>query len=70
MDELLEFLKNNPIFYLATNDIGQPRVRPFGFHMIYDGKFYMVSANVKKYINSLKKTQKSSSAQWLQIHIS
>ena len=58
MDELLEFLKNNPIFYLATNDNGQPRVRPFGFHMIYDGKFYMVSANVKKVYKQLKENSK------------
>ena len=43
MDELLKFLEKNPVFYLATDDNGQPRVRPFGFHMIFDGKFYTVS---------------------------
>lgn len=58
MDELLEFLKKNPVFFLATNDNGQPRVRPFGFHMIFDGKFYMVTANVKKVYNQIKNNLK------------
>lgn len=48
MEELLAFLEKNPVFYLATDDNGQPRVRPFGFHMIFDGKFYMVSGIPKK----------------------
>ena len=54
MDELLEFLKKNPVFFLATDDNGHPRVLPFGFHMIFDGKFYMVTANVKKVYNQIK----------------
>ncbi|MCD8036098.1 MAG: pyridoxamine 5'-phosphate oxidase family protein [Clostridiales bacterium] len=58
MDELLEFLQKNPIFYLATNDDGQPRVRPFGFHMIFDDKFYMVTALPKKVCKQLQKNPK------------
>ena len=58
MDELLEFLKKKPVFFLATDDNGQPRVRPFGFHMIFDGKFYMVTANVKKVYNQIKNNPK------------
>ena len=58
MEELLEFLKKNPVFFLATDDNGQPRVRPFGFHMIFDGKFYMVTANVKKVYNQIKNNPK------------
>ena len=30
MDEVYKFLKENPIFYVATMDGDQPRVRPFG----------------------------------------
>ena len=48
MDELLQFLEKNPVFYLATEDNGQPRVRPFGFHSIFHDKFYMVTALPKK----------------------
>ncbi len=58
MDELLEFLQKNPIFYLATDDDGQPRVRPFGFHMVFDDKFYMVTALPKKVCKQLQKNPK------------
>lgn len=58
MDELLKFLEKNPVFYLATDDDGQPRVRPFGFHMIFDGKFYMVTALPKKVCKQMEKNPK------------
>ena len=58
MEEMLEFLKNNPMFYIATDDNGQPRVRPFGFHMIFDGKFYMVTAKNKNVYKQLKANPK------------
>lgn len=37
MDELMLFLKDNPVFYLATVDGYLPRVRPLGFAMWYNG---------------------------------
>ena len=55
MEELLKFLEKNPVFYLATDDEGQPRVRPFGFHMVFDGKFYMVTALPKKVCKQMEK---------------
>ena len=58
MEELLKFLEKNPIFYLATDDDGQPRVRPFGFHMIFDDKFYMVTALPKKVCKQMEKNPK------------
>ncbi len=58
MDELLKFLEKNPVFYLATDDNGQPRVRPFGFHMIYNDKFYMVTALPKKVCKQMEKNPK------------
>lgn len=57
MEELLKFLEKNPVFYLATDDEGQPRVRPFGFHMVFDGKFYMVTALPKKVCKQMEKTR-------------
>ena len=36
-EEILEFLKENPTFYLATVDGYLPRVRPIGFAMWYNG---------------------------------
>ena len=58
MDELLKFLEKNPVFYLATDDDGQPRVRPFGFHMIFNDKFYMVTALPKKVCKQMEKNPK------------
>ena len=55
MEELLKFLEKNPIFYLATDDDGQPRVRPFGFHMMFEDKFYMVTALPKKVCKQMEK---------------
>ena len=55
MDELLKFLEKNPVFYLATDDNGQPRVRPFGFHMVFEGRFYMVTALPKKVCKQIEK---------------
>ncbi len=51
-------MEKNPVFYLATDDDGQPRVRPFGFHMIFDDKFYMVTALPKKVCKQMEKNPK------------
>lgn len=40
MDRIIEFLKNNKVFYFASVDEDKPRVRPFGFFMEYEGKLY------------------------------
>ena len=36
-EEIMNFLKENPTFYLATVDGYLPRVRPLGFAMWYKG---------------------------------
>ena len=36
-NEIMQFLKDNPVFYLATVDGYLPRVRPLGFAMWYNG---------------------------------
>ena len=38
MDEVLAYLRANGVFYLATIDGTVPRIRPFGFVMIYKDK--------------------------------
>lgn len=40
MGKILKFLSDNPVFYFASVDGDKPRVRPFGFHMEYEGKLY------------------------------
>lgn len=39
MEELME--KVSGIFYFATTEHGQPRVRPFGFAMVFENKLYL-----------------------------
>jgi uncharacterized pyridoxamine 5'-phosphate oxidase family protein len=38
MEKVLEFLKENRVFFYTTVDGDKPRVRPFGFFMVFDGK--------------------------------
>ncbi len=39
MDELRD--KIGGMFYFATVEDGQPRVRPFGFSMVFEGRLYL-----------------------------
>ncbi len=47
MEEVYKFLKENPVFYLATIDGDRPRVRPFGVVAIFEGRLYIQTGNVK-----------------------
>ena len=47
MQEVYEFLKAAGTYYLATDEDGQPRVRPFGTVNIFDGKLYIQTGKVK-----------------------
>lgn len=53
MKEVLAFLQDNSIFYLATVEQGRPRVRPFGFAMEYEGKLYFSTSNRKQVCRQL-----------------
>ena len=41
MNTVNEFLKQAGVYYLATVEGDQPRVRPFGTVNIFDGKLYI-----------------------------
>ena len=47
MEEVYEFLKKSGIYYLATVEGDQPRVRPFGTVDIFDNKLYIQTGKVK-----------------------
>lgn len=47
MKEVLDYLKACGTFYLATNEEGQPRVRPFGAVCEFEGKLYITTNNKK-----------------------
>ena len=47
MEKVAQFLKDAGVYYLATVDGDQPRVRPFGTAHIFDGKLYIQTGKVK-----------------------
>ncbi len=47
MDKICNFLKEAGVYYLATMDGDQPRVRPFGTAIIFEGKLYIQTGKVK-----------------------
>lgn len=47
MERVCKFLKDAQVYYLATVDGDQPRVRPFGTANIFDGKLYIQTGKSK-----------------------
>ncbi len=54
MQRVLDFLAAHPVFQFATVEGDQPRNRPFGFHMVEDGKLYFITGEAKKVCAQLK----------------
>ena len=47
IERVCQFLDEAHTYYLATVEGDQPRVRPFGTALIYDGKLYIQTGKVK-----------------------
>lgn len=47
MKKVYDFLKNAGTYYLATVEEDQPRVRPFGTVLLFEGKLYLQTGKVK-----------------------
>ena len=47
MKEVQEFLKESKVYFLATVDNNQPRVRPFGTAEIFENKLYIQTGKSK-----------------------
>ena len=58
MNKAAQFLRDCGTFYLATDDEGQPRVRPFGAVIEYEGKTYICTNNTKKCFKQMVKNPK------------
>ncbi len=54
MERVINFLKQNVTGAFATIENGKPRVRPWGFIMEEDKKFYFVTANIKNVYKQLQ----------------
>ena len=74
MQEVEKFLKECGVYFVATVDGDQPRVRPFGTANIFDGKLYIQtgkSKDVSKQIHTNAKVEvcalDKSGSKWLRI---
>ena len=47
IERVYQFLDEAQTYYLATVEGDQPRVRPFGTALLYDGKLYIQTGKVK-----------------------
>jgi len=54
MNEILKFIKDAGIFYIATVEGDQPRVRPFAFAMEYQKRIYFCTSNQKNVYKQLR----------------
>jgi uncharacterized pyridoxamine 5'-phosphate oxidase family protein len=55
MEKIYNFLDKCGVFYFATVDGDEPRVRPFGFKMLYKGELYFGCGTQKATYRELEK---------------
>ncbi len=58
MKRVYDFLKEAKVYYLATIDGDQARVRPFGTIDLFDDKLYIMTKNKKKVSDQMKANSK------------
>ena len=58
IEKVNEFLNKAKVFYFLTADGDQPKGRPFGFHMLVDGKLYFGCGTFKNVYKQLTKNPK------------
>ena len=58
IEKVNEFLNKAKVFYFLTADGDQPKGRPFGFHMLVDGKLYFGCGSFKNVYKQLTKNPK------------
>ena len=72
MEEVVKFLKDADVYYLATMDGDQPRVRSFGTAHIFDGRLQIQTGKIKKVSRELHKNPKAEicafkNGEWLRV---
>ncbi len=72
MKRVLEFLKKANVYYLATVEGDQPRVRPFGTVNEFEGKLYIQTGKIKPTSRQLAANNKVeicafSNGEWLRV---
>ena len=59
IEKVCKFIEECGTYYLATVDGDQPRVRPFGTVMVYEGKLYIQTGKVKPVSHQLAANPKA-----------
>ena len=59
MNRVYDFLKKADVYYLATVEKDQPRVRPFGTVNEFDGKLYIQTGKIKPVSRQLAENPKA-----------
>ena len=72
MKRVYDFLKKTEVYYLATAEGDQPRVRPFGTINEFEGKLYIQTGKIKPTSHQLAKNPKAeicafSGGAWLRV---
>lgn len=74
LQEIKDYLAECRVFYLATVDGDQPRVRPFGVSEIYNGRLYLMSGKGKEVFKQLManpkfelSATKANGAEWIRV---
>ncbi len=72
MERVVQFLKEAGVYYLATAEGDQPRVRPFGTANVFEGKLYIQTGKVKDVSKQLHANPKAEicafkDGKWLRI---
>lgn len=73
MEKALKFLLESGVYYLATVEGDQPRVRPFGGVFEYEGKLYITTNNTKNCFKQMLENPKveisamNKNGQWIRI---
>ncbi len=73
MNEVYEFLKECGVYYLATVEGDQPRVRPFGTYDVFEDKLYIQTGKIKPVAHQMKENPKveisamSPDGKWIRI---
>lgn len=58
IEKINNFLDEAKVFYFLTTDGEQPKGRPFGFHLLDDGKLYFGCGTFKNVFSQLTKNPK------------
>lgn len=59
---VFDYIMKKGVFYIATVDGDQPRVRPFGALHIFEGKLYIITGHIKRVSKQLAANPKPSYA--------